>query len=348
MARAIHNLIKSHCPQSFQGLAIPPGCLDGDALFKELIKINYTTTTGRNIRFKPNGDAPDDVNFYQTIITPTGFTSQKVGKFENNVISVDQETLAWNRYSFLGTNKTTCTIPCLPNQVKIATDISCCWSCRTCRDNEVVNQNATDCAECPITTWPDQIDRRTCKQLTPKLLQPSDTLFLVVTSSSAAGQLAILSILLFVAIHRNKKLLKATSIPSSVSILICLYLLLLQCLVYLMKPSRLICTLKLYAFHITYSLLYGFLLTKSLKIFLIFRAAEKFTQPKGASGRAQIIGIAVITSIQVRASLLKVCLTRTRIIHRAQMYCTFRATKVIKRANSSLCVSHLDIDIGGV
>ena len=298
-ARALHNIIQRNCPDVFQRQPIPNDCITPDLLFNTIVALDTVSSNGRHIKFKPNGDAVDIVSYIEFEVRRSGRSVRNIGTFNEDYVALNQNESFWVREPQLAPEFIDCVEKCKVEEIKIVHEIACCFTCWKCRNNEVKNGNATKCIPCPINFWPDMATRSVCYPLTPKYITTKDTVFLAITASAGGGGLLTLCVLLFFWIHRDKKLLKATSIPTSIALLLAIAIVFSQSIFYLLPPNQLICTAKLVFFHLTYSLVYGLLLIKLLRIYLIFRAANNFTKAANLGNSSQFVGMLIIVLIQV-------------------------------------------------
>ncbi len=60
-----------------------------------------------------------------------------------------------------------CAKPCGTEEFYIQGELDCCWQCRKCRSNEVVQEDQQGCITCPEFSWPDQVNFTTCILIDP-------------------------------------------------------------------------------------------------------------------------------------------------------------------------------------
>ena len=104
-----------------------------------------------------------------------------------------------------------CSKPCGVHQYVVPTDTACCWTCRACRDNEVVTANLTGCTACPALTWPDTPNQTVCFPVLPVYVHPAMPIGLLLTTLALLGLGATLAITVWYYTHSKERLIRASS-----------------------------------------------------------------------------------------------------------------------------------------
>ena len=58
----------------------------------------------------------------------------------------------------------------------IASSVQCCWTCKECRQNDIIGDQGKVCNACPRKSWPDA-RRRRCELIEPYYIRPGSALF---------------------------------------------------------------------------------------------------------------------------------------------------------------------------
>jgi hypothetical protein len=110
-----------------------------------------------------------------------------------------------------------CSWPCDARQATVHRDVSCCWDCISCRQDEII-VNGTFCMSCPPNTWPDDATATRCISIPPDIFSEgpvAKTLVAMATLLLAA----IFTIGVLFARHRHTRIIKATSFTHSLLML---------------------------------------------------------------------------------------------------------------------------------
>lgn len=120
---------------------------------------------------------------------------------------------------------TLCSLPCQDNEYIIPGKVSCCWTCGTCRDNEIIISNRSACEPCPAFYWPGA-NLTSCNEISPTYLYPSHPISTTLFVLAAFGAASSLAVIVFYANNRRHKLVMATYIPIAILILLGTFILL--------------------------------------------------------------------------------------------------------------------------
>ena len=192
-----------------------------------------------------------------------------------------------------------CSKPCAVGEAYIQQELLCCWECRACRKNEIVSVNKTDCLECPTTTWPDE-SKSECVSIEPTYLLWSDSLVHCLAVLALLGILVTCIVAGAFVVHRDTKLIKASSRELSSIIWGGIILAYISVFFFLLKPSEWSCALNRFGFSISITLIYAPMLVKTNRIYRIFASAQKTTRrPQFTSPRSQILASLFLILIEV-------------------------------------------------
>ena len=210
-----------------------------------------------------------------------------------------------------------CSYPCGPHEARVVQEVTCCWLCQPCRVNERLILNGTRCDPCPAFTWPDPSNANTtCLSI------PPDTLRLNSLMGGVQAALALLCLLfcvvVFVFFHRHRKcrVIKASSRQLSFLILLAISLGYLVIVTLLAPPTDITCRVNFLLFCVSFTLIYGPLLVRALRIFRIFEASKRSARrPRMIDTSHQLIFSFVFLFIQVRAFIHTPCLFLSPYMH---------------------------------
>ncbi|KAK1889356.1 Metabotropic glutamate receptor 1 [Dissostichus eleginoides] len=197
MAHGLHDMHLELCPGQ-PGLCEAMDPIDGSKLLDYLLKTSFKGVSGEDIYFDQNGDTPGryDIMNLQGV-GEEHYDYLKVGSWHEGIITIDDDKLWMNRSDIV---RSVCSEPCSKGQIKVIRkgEVSCCWICTTCKDNEYVQDEFT-CKACELGWWPDDY-LEGCQPLPLKYLDWSDVESIVAVAFSCVGIL-ITSFVTFVFIQ---------------------------------------------------------------------------------------------------------------------------------------------------
>ena len=145
----------------------------------------------------------------------------------------------------------------------------CCVSCVACSPDERLYEN--NCKKCPREEWPDKSTNfTTCVGLTftnPSLGKPVNIVFLTLC---IIGLLVSIAVGAFFVYNRETFEIKASSRELSVIKLVAIALGYTTAVTFLVTASRLACLINFIMFTVSFNLIYGPLLVKTVRIYRIF------------------------------------------------------------------------------
>uniref|UniRef100_A0A1A8EWZ3 Metabotropic glutamate receptor 1 n=1 Tax=Nothobranchius korthausae TaxID=1143690 RepID=A0A1A8EWZ3_9TELE len=208
MAHGLHDMHKELCPEK-TGLCEAMDPIDGSKLLDYLLKTSFRGVSGEEIYFDENGDTPgryDIMNLQD--VGDDRFDYLNVGSWSEGILSIDDSKLWMNSSDMV---RSVCSDPCSKGQIKVIRkgEVSCCWICTTCKDNEIVQDEFT-CKACELGWWPDE-ELAGCQPLPLKYLDWADVESIVAVVFSCVGIL-ITSFVTFVFIqYRDTPVVKSSS-----------------------------------------------------------------------------------------------------------------------------------------
>lgn len=312
-AWVLHEYIAEECPDGFSDKTVLGSCIRGNVLLQRLQNSSVDGTIGR-INFDQNGDLIENlvVKQYQRSGAVGVYTSKVVSVWNvsRSILLVDEDRIDWSIFTPLNPSNTShqpltslCSLPCSNNEYIIRDVVSCCWTCGTCRDNEIVNLNRTGCHACPVFTWPDDDSGTACLPIDPVYLHLSHPISISMLGLAVAGALLGLTCTAVYLVKRNHKLVKATSIELSLIILVGTLIVAAAVVVFVAKPdaSSIVCVARSVGFHCGINIIYAPLLVKNVRIYRIFAGGRKSTRPPPCvSPLSQIFIVNLLILVQAR------------------------------------------------
>ncbi|XP_076469996.1 metabotropic glutamate receptor 7-like [Babylonia areolata] len=294
---AIKALLKDHCPRA-RGPQVRE-CLRRHKLHPYLQRLRFNGTSGV-FEFDENGDAVGAVEVRQCqVTTGKNVQNEQIGIWEHR-----DEVLNVQRAHFLAQDasvpSSVCAELCGSGQIYSFTRQTCCWSCVTCKVNEITTANASGCVPCPLYQWPEHTSRLRCVNITvpPTTTHPVVALALQV---AAVVGLMMTSVTAFTfCLYRGQRVIRSSSRELSGVMLGGLTASYLLVFPLLATPTPLSCYVTHVGFGLTFTLVYAPLLVKTHRIFRIFRAGRQSAAlPRCTSSASQLGITTVLISVQM-------------------------------------------------
>ena len=315
-AHAIHRLIEQTCPEAFGNKRLLNTCITGDLLLFFLRNTTFEGVTGR-IVFDKNADMLGTYSIVQYVhdrqkkhVEVGQYDTRSHGltlffdKLRYDIFKPDENEFEEANFSFSGVPESVCSKPCSVREYIVRLELPCCWECRTCRNNDHIVRNGTDCEVCPDLTWPDELTQSSCENIEPSLLRWTDAPALTLVLLGVLGVLSCLVIFTWLFLNRRVKLIKASSLELTAIILFGTLVAFLSVISFVARPSLLACTLSRCGFNLSVCLIYSPLLVKTNRIYRIFSAGKKGIKKPGFTGNHwQLFFCAIFIVVQVGAVL---------------------------------------------
>ncbi|XP_047244718.1 metabotropic glutamate receptor 1 isoform X2 [Girardinichthys multiradiatus] len=308
MAHGLHDMHKELCPGQ-TGLCEAMDPIDGSKLLDYLLKTSFRGVSGEEIYFDENGDTPGryDIMNLQNV-GEDRFDYLNVGSWSEGILSIDDNKLWMNSSEMV---RSVCSDPCSKGQIKVIRkgEVSCCWICTTCKDNEYVQDEFT-CKACELGWWPDE-DLAGCQPLPLKYLDWADVESIVAVVFSCVGIL-ITSFVTFVFIqYRDTPVVKSSSRELCYIILAGIFLGYICPFTLIAHPTVTSCYLQRLLVGLSSAMCYSALVTKTNRIARILAGSKKkicTRKPHFMSAWAQVIIAFMLISVQLTLEITLIIL----------------------------------------
>lgn len=309
-AQAIHNLIQDVCPHAANHKDLLPSCVNPVLLKEYLQKVNVSSASGP-IKFD---EFHDNKRSYVVVQVQNQLQSHMknpvpVASYDiiTDEIDIDKEKLVWpedikdSDYNMKGHPESVCSHPCDMGEIYIQGEVLCCWTCRRCRNNEVVTEDGTSCRVCDLLTWPDPESNFTsCQPISPTYLTWDHLYAVGLATLAVCGLISTLIIVLLIVKHRERVVVKSSSRELIAVILSGIFLAFITIPCFINKPTDLWCNLNRLGFSLSGTFIFSPLFLKCVKIYRVFAASEQFrTGVQGASMQMQIFFAGILIAVQV-------------------------------------------------
>ncbi|XP_036416709.1 metabotropic glutamate receptor 5b [Colossoma macropomum] len=299
MAFGLHKMQRVLC-RGAVGLCDAMRPIDGAKLLEFLMKTNFTGVSGENIQFDENGDSPGSyviMNFKKMGKDYYDYTN--VGSWDNSGLQIDDDEIWSSKDAII---KSVCSDPCDKGQIKVIRkgEVSCCWTCTPCKENEFVFDEYT-CRACELGSWPTY-DLTGCDPIPVQYLRWGDPEPIAAVVFSCLGLMATFFVTAVFVVYRDTPVVKSSSRELCYIILagICLGYLCTFCLI--AKPHVVHCYLQRLGVGLSPAMSYSALVTKTNRIARILAGSKKkicTKKPRFMSACAQLAIAFILILLQL-------------------------------------------------
>ncbi|XP_009293059.1 metabotropic glutamate receptor 1 isoform X2 [Danio rerio] len=300
MAHGLHDMHREMCPEH-SGLCEAMDPIDGSKLLDYLLKTSFSGVSGEEIYFDVNGDSPGryDIMNLQYVEEIGRFDYINVGSWHEGLLSISDYKLMTNRTEMV---RSVCSEPCSKGQIKVIRkgEVSCCWICTTCKDNEYVQDEFT-CRACDLGWWPDD-ELAECKPLPLKYLEWGSVESIIAVVFSCVGILVTLFVTFIFFQYSDTPVVKSSSRELCYIILAGIFLGYICPFTLIARPTVISCYLQRILVGLSSAMCYSALVTKTNRIARILAGSKKkicTRKPRFMSAWAQVVIAFMLISLQL-------------------------------------------------
>ncbi|XP_061659851.1 glutamate receptor, metabotropic 5a [Syngnathoides biaculeatus] len=315
MAYGLHAMQQDLCP-GYKGLCEAMRPIDGRRLLEFLMQTNFTGVSGEVIHFDQNGDSPgryEIMNFKQ--MSEDEYAYVHVGSWDQGGLRMNDQEI-WNNDSDI--IRSVCSEPCQKAQIKVIRkgEVSCCWTCTPCKDNEFVFDEYT-CRACMLGSWPTD-DLRGCEPIPVQYVRWGDPEPIAAVVFACLGLLATLFVTAVFIKFWDTPVVKSSSRELCYIILagICLGYACTFCLI--AKPHLVYCYLQRLGIGLSPAMSYSALVTKTNRIARILAGSKKkicTKKPRFMSACAQLVIAFLLILLQLAIIVALLVIEPPEVIH---------------------------------
>ncbi|KAJ3589893.1 hypothetical protein NHX12_010734 [Muraenolepis orangiensis] len=299
MAYGLHAMQQALCP-GYKGLCNAMRPIDGRKLLDFLMKTNFTGVSGETICFDANGDSPgryEIMNFKHT--GKNEYSYVHVGSWDQGGLLMDDEEI-WTNHSDI--IQSVCSDPCQRAQIKVIRkgEVSCCWTCTPCKDNEFVFDEYT-CRACILGSWPTD-DLTGCEPIPVQYVHWGDPEPMAAVIFSCLGLMATLFVTSIFIKFWDTPVVKSSSRELCYIILAGIFLGYLCTFSLIAKPHVVYCYLQRLGIGLSPAMSYSALVTKTNRIARILAGSKKkicTKKPRFMSACAQLLIASILILLQL-------------------------------------------------
>ncbi|CAL8274670.1 unnamed protein product [Merluccius merluccius] len=299
MAHGLHDMHRRLCPRN-SGLCEAMDPVDGSQLLDALLKTTFAGVSGEDIWFDENGDSPgryEIMNLRQ--VDPGVYDYINVGSWHEGLLSIDDDMIRMNRSEMV---RSVCSEPCSKGQIKVIRkgEVSCCWICTACKDNEFVLDEFT-CKACDLGWWPND-ELEGCEQIPLRYLEWSNPESVIQVVFSCVGILVTSFVAFIFVLYRDTPVVKSSSRELCYIILAGIFLGFLCPFTLIARPTVASCYLQRLMVGLSAAMCYSALVTKTNRIARILAGSKKkicTRKPRFMSAWAQVVIASLLVSVQL-------------------------------------------------
>uniref|UniRef100_A0A671SMB0 Metabotropic glutamate receptor 5 n=1 Tax=Sinocyclocheilus anshuiensis TaxID=1608454 RepID=A0A671SMB0_9TELE len=299
MAHGLHDMHEHLCP-GHVGLCDAMDPIDGSKLLDFLLKTSFTGVSGEDVWFDENGDLPGRYDIMNLqFVEPGVYDYINVGSWHEGVLSIDDYMIQMNRSEMV---RSVCSEPCSKGEIKVIRkgEVSCCWICTACKDNEYVQDEFT-CKACELGWWPDK-ELQVCEPLPLRYLEWSHPESIVAVVFSCLGILVTSFVTFIFILYRDTPVVKSSSRELCYIILAGIFLGYICPFTLIARPTIASCYLQRLLVGLSASMCYSALVTKTNRIARILAGSKKkicTRKPRFMSAWAQVVITSILVSVQL-------------------------------------------------
>ncbi|RUS70663.1 hypothetical protein EGW08_021571 [Elysia chlorotica] len=310
MAHGLHNMHQDLCPQGSKGLCPAMTPINGSLYLRYLLNVRFKSSEMKEeVYFDSKGDPPGryEILNYQPKIQANGNTTYNyvtIGHWMNGSLLLNGHSIYWPRRSqgyshSTGSFSSDCSDPCKPGEAKKVKGQACCWVCTKCVDNEILVDNNTDCRACALGMWPN-LNKTDCLEIPIEFIDIGDTEAIVCVSLACLGMCATAWVAAIFARNHNTPIVKASTRELSYILLIGIALAFSSNFFIVSKPCREFCYIVRILPGLSFSLIYGALVTRTNRIARILEGSKRILtkKPKFMSASAQLVITGIIIGVE--------------------------------------------------
>lgn len=289
-------------------------------LLKHVKEVNFRALSGNGaFMFTDTGDPEYGAYLIKNLQgnrTTKGFVT--VGqwddeKVENRLKLLTKDNIQWNT-GVTSTPLSRCSEKCQPGFYFVKTSKECCWKCVKCQEDFFKDKVAnTDCKPCS-KGYISNSNRTGCVELDEDFLKWDSVLSIVAFVASLLGFVLIVFVIVVFRKYSTTAVVKASNRELSMIHLICHALIFMLPLLYIGRPSDVICILRSYFFSILFTIIISIMFLKTDRIVRIFNSKRRLTQRSHLlSNQMQFVLTFIMVCIPVAGTTIWILLQPPRV-----------------------------------
>ena len=332
-AHALNNFLYENCDQPLTWHRNNRTCngqrraLNGSALLEYISRLQFQNAlTGNLVLFDNEGNVEgryEILNYQARDVGGTReYSFQRIGSWDSSVVNDTNlealdlsTTIAWQ----FGINETGGIVynapesqcgRCSVGQRRRLVPSSCCGICDPCLGRNFSDDPfATQCKVCPAERWGNNplVGSDSCVKVDEAFLKFSDAWSIVITIVASLGLILVVITCVILGIYWNTPVVKSSGREQMVLLLIGISLSFVMAFIFVSPPVVAICAIQRIGLWFCFSLMFGALMIKIIRVARIFLRKTSLSRPRFTEPVYQIIfTIAIVVGqlLLVMASLI--------------------------------------------
>ncbi|GAB1606994.1 metabotropic glutamate receptor 1-like [Argonauta hians] len=307
MAYALHTMQQKLCDGK-AGMCDAMTNIQGTTYFKYLMNTSFVSYFGEEVHFDENGDPPgryDIMNFQE--FEGEGdenatYAYVKVGSWSNGRLEMNDSNIFWPSVG-RGISKvveSVCSKPCQKGYIKKthAGRTTCCWTCTQCEPNEILLDESR-CKACSKGWWPNA-NLTACHMIKIEHMSWHFTEAIIAIAMACIGIITTCFVGVVFIRYNDTPVVKASTRELSYIILGGIIFALTSNFVLVAKPTIVSCYFTRIIPGLSFSCIYGALVTKTNRIARILEGSKKIMtkKPRFMSASAQVVITCLLIGIE--------------------------------------------------
>ena len=322
IAHALQDFFNNNCEQPFEWYRSNRTCrgqineLNGSSLLSYIQNVSFVSPTGKKIQFDSNGNVEGfyEILNYQRInnkqyeFVSAGLWNGTVtagSRLKLNESIVVQFGISEND-EILYSRESQCQV-CQPGEYRRLVIGSCCGTCGNCVGQYYSNSTQTmECSTCPSGSWGNDplVGSTGCVDIAESFLEYSNPWAITLILLALIGILVIVFVSIVFGIFWNTPIVKSSGREQMILLLVGVTMCFVWTFFFVSKPSVAICFFQSVGLWLCFSLIFGALLTKLIRIARIFLRGHTSSRPRFTAPIFQVLFTFIVVAGQLLLVLI--------------------------------------------
>ena len=303
-AHGINRFLRENCDKPVVWNRTTQTCagqkrpLTRNLLLEEVQNSNFTSPSGVHVMFDSKGNRVGLYSIFNLLGNDSSTLNlSRVGFYNptSQTIWIEKQIVDGQRGNMVASQ---CML-CPAGSIFVSVQGSCCGTCQPCLGNSSVN--GSECSSCSKGQWGSNPLNGSviCTPLTEVFLQHSDVWGAVIIALSILGLLLVIFASVSIGIFWNTPVIKSSGREQMLLLLTGVLMCFFLPYFYIVKPSITICIFQRIGLWVCFSLIFGALFVKLLRIARIFLQRSNLERPRFIEPHYQIIFTLAIVAGQM-------------------------------------------------
>ena len=343
-AHALHNFLLENCEQSLQWFSSNRTCLNqrlelnGSTLLQYVQRVNFSSPTGARVTFDDEGNAPGNYDIINHQVISVGGTevtlsSKTVGKWTSvatsdstiHFMSPPQFGLDAMRKELVSTPPESHCNRCPPGHYRRQVQSSCCGICDPCLGRYYSSgMSSLSCSMCGDDSWGNNplVGSKSCVALQEVFVSFGHPYSIIILIIALVGLLLVCTVLVIFVYHWKIPVVKSSGREQMITLLVGISLSYLSAFFYVSPPHPVSCGLQRWSLWTAFSIMFGALLVKVIRVARIFLQKPSLSKPKFTEPHYQVLFTAMITSVQLLILVISTSVNVPKVLKESRMNAT--------------------------